>query len=545
MKQKISGNTTSNSQIIAFFWYCLLLLSPILIHAQDRIIRTDSSIIEARIVEIGKYEITYKKISDLDGFNQYINKSDVLMIIYQNGEKVAFNQYSKPNEASQENEKKPADNYSSPVNLSENPDVIIRITGDSIRCCIDNVSKTDISYHISRPGRNPRSILALTETMKYYFHKQWSYSNGIDPSVEKARNFILNGKINDAIGFYSTLVVQDSTNAALLAEDAFALALGGLYEAALYRLDRSWTLGMNTPDVNYYTACVFELMGYSDLTSEFWKINSKYKSPEWITLKSAGLIQKFAKKSTNQTKPDRLKIKADFKRASLLDSLGQNFQAIGIYLKVISIYPKQYLPYIGYSMVLEKMGALVNCSKAIEKAIALIGENPDDQDMKQYLVKRLEGIKNKLGKNPSDEMPGLTHVSFSSKSIPIATIYFGGSFASSYINFAVRYGYFVEESSSLGMDFGITRIGKSMSANLGLNAYIYQKIFVSGVGLSLMAAGGKITSNFRISIGISKKNAKKTSSFDAFFDISSSIAKKPYMTYSFTVGKSFYFGRRK
>jgi hypothetical protein len=61
----------------------------------DIITKKDGEDIPSRVIEIGELQIKYKKFSNLDGPIYSINKSDVLIIRYQNGEKDIFSD-SKP-----------------------------------------------------------------------------------------------------------------------------------------------------------------------------------------------------------------------------------------------------------------------------------------------------------------------------------------------------------------------------------------------------------------------------------------------------------------
>ena len=58
--------------------------------AQDKLIKTDYSIVEAKVLEITDTEILYKKFSNPNGPVYSIKKSDLLAINYQNGEKEIF-----------------------------------------------------------------------------------------------------------------------------------------------------------------------------------------------------------------------------------------------------------------------------------------------------------------------------------------------------------------------------------------------------------------------------------------------------------------------
>jgi len=509
--------------------------------AQDKIIKTDNTIILSKIVEIGNVTITYKKFSDLYGPSEFIKKDDVVMIIYENGTQQNFNLGKKAEEPGQ----KPVEVKKNDADTYGNADLIIVGSGDSIRCSIDEVGKAFISYHVRKAGQDYKSSIALDEIVKYFYNMQWNNGNGLAPSVEKARNYVLHQKINNAISTYSLLLPLGKSDAVLLAEYAYALALGGLYDAALFRLDLSWSLEVKSPDVNYFTAKVFELMGYNDLAAEYWKATDKYQAPAWISPESAKLLQRYAYKKPVNFKPDRTKIKADFKRANELDSLNLNFQAIGLFRKIIDIYPNQYLPYIGYSLVLEKTGAYASSAKAIDQAISLIGDKPEDQDLKQFLQKRLQLITQRITTLPTDGMPGLIQTKVSVKPPMQMSAYIGGMLAPSMFSLSSRVGYFIEESTNASFDFGVSRFSGVTSVNLGVSMYGRFKVLVTGVGFTLTVANGKPSAGIKLSVGMSIKNKDKTSSFDIFLDGTTALAKNSYTNVCFSIGKTIYFGRRK
>lgn len=66
----------------------LLLLCSTGVFAQDVIVKKDGSTIVCRVVVLTSSEIVYKKLSDLNGPNYVMNRSDASAINYQNGKKV-------------------------------------------------------------------------------------------------------------------------------------------------------------------------------------------------------------------------------------------------------------------------------------------------------------------------------------------------------------------------------------------------------------------------------------------------------------------------
>lgn len=71
----------------------LLSLSSTSILAQDVIVKKDGTTILSKVVEVGSFEIKYKKYSNIDGPMYVVDKNDILSINYENGEKDTFTDY--------------------------------------------------------------------------------------------------------------------------------------------------------------------------------------------------------------------------------------------------------------------------------------------------------------------------------------------------------------------------------------------------------------------------------------------------------------------
>lgn len=59
--------------------------------AQDIITKNDGTDIQAKVMEVGQSQISYKKYSNLNGPTYTISLSDILMITYENGEREMYN----------------------------------------------------------------------------------------------------------------------------------------------------------------------------------------------------------------------------------------------------------------------------------------------------------------------------------------------------------------------------------------------------------------------------------------------------------------------
>jgi tetratricopeptide (TPR) repeat protein len=364
-------------------------------------------------------------------------------------------------------------------------------------------------------------------------------------SIERARNFILSEKINEAIATYAQLIIKDPNDATLLAEDAYAFALGGIYEAALMRLDRCWSIGANSPEVNYLTGQVFALMGYDDITNEIWESSGEYKTPAWIASKAPILLKKYKTKTSNLSIKSREELIANFKLANELASQNLYFQSIALFHEIINLYPNEYLPYVGYSITLEKTGALKKSVQTIERAISLIGDNAENKEKKQFLEQHLVSIRQKMTLLPTGELPGLSQMKVLDRARPQMMAYAGGMLSPSFTSLNCRIGYYISGSSNASLDFGMTKYDSVSSTNLGVSMYFRKHNFVSGAGLVMTSGNGNTVFNLKLSVGLSKINKKRTSSDDVFLDVDTGLAKGALTSFGFSYGKSIYFGKRK
>lgn len=95
------------------FTIAYLIMSTLIIFAQDIISMRNGDIIKARIQEISKSEIKYKKHSNPNGPLFIVDRGDVLSILYANGEQEII-------EGNTNDEKKVSTNYVDPIADDEN-----------------------------------------------------------------------------------------------------------------------------------------------------------------------------------------------------------------------------------------------------------------------------------------------------------------------------------------------------------------------------------------------------------------------------------------
>jgi hypothetical protein len=114
---------------------------------------------------------------------------------------------------------------------------------------------------------------------KYLLLLQLCSTLTFSQSQKSARNFVVQGKISDAIIEYALLAPKTSGKAEIMLEYAYALALGGMTENALMYIDCANLLG-GSADFPFYASQVLSLAGLDPLAAEFW--TSAEKAPEWI-----------------------------------------------------------------------------------------------------------------------------------------------------------------------------------------------------------------------------------------------------------------------
>jgi len=275
-------------------------------------------------------------------------------------------------------------------------------------------------------------------------------------------------------------------NNTLIAEYAYALALSGIYDAALINLDHI-KRPTNEQEVNYFTAQVFALMGYDDIANEFWK-PSDNNIPAWIALNTAQLLEKYKNKLPKLKKTSNEELKAKFKRANELAAYHSYFQSIALFHQIIDLVPNEYLPYAGYSIPLEKIGALEASARSVEKAISLVGDHLQAAEKRQFLQHRLETIEARkaetIRNGPASEITKKLDANH-----PQMIAFAGASAAPSLTTLNFRIGYYLANQTNAAFNFGVSNTPGGSSVSLGLTAYCSIRSFVYGAGVQYSSAG--------------------------------------------------------
>lgn len=93
--------------LISTIFFILLGIESI--QAQDIIIKNDKTEIQAKVLEIAEYVIKYKQFNHLDGPVRTLNKSQIFMIIYENGARETFDTHvQRPKPSQQQAQPQPS-----------------------------------------------------------------------------------------------------------------------------------------------------------------------------------------------------------------------------------------------------------------------------------------------------------------------------------------------------------------------------------------------------------------------------------------------------
>lgn len=142
--------------ILMVFW---MVLMPFIVLAEDIIVLNNGDIVKSKVIEIGQNEVKYKKASNPNGPTYSINKTEILSITYENGEKEAFEEASRTGET--------------PIQVSTDNQDLIK------------------SYNIELPQRSGKSSNTITNhAWVYYGLKRNSVlsSNDVEISIGRIRD---------------------------------------------------------------------------------------------------------------------------------------------------------------------------------------------------------------------------------------------------------------------------------------------------------------------------------------------------------------------
>lgn len=191
---------------------------------------------------------------------------------------------------------------------------------------------------------------------------------------DKARALVLSGLYPDAVAAYNPLA-RGSRDATLAAEYAFALALAGHTDLALAHLDRAFLADAANLDVMFYASAVFEALGMRIVAKELYR-----PPPAWLAGGAPGIAALKLPVGEYQEL---------FDTANLLISQRRFASAAPRFASLVGTYPDMPLPWAGYAIVLEELGAFKAAAEAVEKNIEL-GKEEDQETVKLHTAHKAE-----------------------------------------------------------------------------------------------------------------------------------------------------------
>ncbi|MDR0287694.1 MAG: hypothetical protein LBI03_08350 [Clostridiales bacterium] len=356
-------------------------------------------------------------------------------------------------------------------------------------------------------------------------------------SLAEVRDLVIQKRINEAVIGYSYLTAKDSTNFELLAEYSYALALSGVYEGALMNLDRVRMVTPKSEEAQFYTALVFSLMGYDDLYTNFIATVTDAKKPQWISSEQISDL-KAALSHTPQVNCDDY-ITA-LERTNHLTTYGMYLQSVAVYKELIKDLPDEYIPHLGYSIALEKLGFYQKAIDELDIALQMMGNSTEEAEAKKIFETRKDALTNRLTAPQT-----VKNKAFNLRDDfnPQMMVYAGGMFAESYLSVNGRFGWFLTNSFTGAVDLGVSGSSGNYSMNVGVSGYKYYGMFLWGEGVTIVL-GETSSLALRTTAGIRVLNSSRTSSWDIMFNWNLPLGEAK-STYGISIGKSLYFGTRK
>ena len=174
--------------------------------------------------------------------------------------------------------------------------------------------------------------------------------------LRQARSMVLSGDYSGAVAAYNPLALN-TQGAVPAAEYAYALALAGQRDLALAHLDRAFLADPSSPEVLFYASAVFGALGMQVVAKELHR-----EPPAWL---AAG-PPKMAALALPSGKYQDL-----FDGANLLLSQLRLASTAARFASIVRAYPAAQLPWAGYAISLEKLGAFKAAARAVERDIEL------------------------------------------------------------------------------------------------------------------------------------------------------------------------------
>lgn len=302
------------------------------------------------------------------------------------------------------------------------------------------------------------------------------------------------------------------------AEYGFALALAGLRELSLTQFDQLSEKAPLTGTERDLAALSFRILGYPKLCNDL--AGRELNAVAWY---KHDLQPQKAKASSGMDFGERAL------NANRLAAEGQPYLATAEFAALCDERPKEFLLWIGYSLALEKIGAMEAAREAVDKASALAG---DDEARAELVSGREAQLKEAASsrRRHAEVTPNQARY----------MLFGGGQFGSGNSAFNGRFGYFLNPTMDLGVDLGLTpansTTGSSSDVALGISSRLYWPVKKAG-SIALGARIDYLTQSQQGRLTISPGLTSPTG--DIFVDV---VITKDNVVVGLTVGVTQFFG---
>lgn len=194
----------------------------------------------------------------------------------------------------------------------------------------------------------------------------------------QARELLKKGDYSGAIRKYAH-IAGSSSEAGLVAEYSYALALAGFPDASLAQLDRAFIMNITDEKVLYFGSKVLSGFGLNAAAKELAR-----PPPSWLAGKTLPI------KNMELTRQS-----GDFKNelasANLLMTQKRYASAAVRLSRLARDYPEEPIAWTAYAIALEQIGAYKTAARALEKDLELSGDSDlEAQEIKVAHQKELE-----------------------------------------------------------------------------------------------------------------------------------------------------------
>ena len=351
-----------------------------------------------------------------------------------------------------------------------------------------------------------------------------------------ARTSLLSGNdITATITQYKEIIDMSPADidATLLAEYAYALALGGFYDLALINLDRVRNVNSNNIQTYFFAARIFDIIGLKNLSAELWPKALAKDTPSWIKFDTQKLVERYKPPTYKPDKIEKENMGNEFSKGNLLLSQGCFFQAANVFNNIITQSPEHYVPYMGYSIALEKIGAPKSAIKELRKAMELAEKQKISVTKTLQIQTRIEELENKVETTPPQEIK--TAKSLGLESTGKKMFFVGGNSYSGNTGLNMRFGTYDNRGGEGGLDLGLN--SGALSFGVSFRRLIKNRL-VLGSGVKYSGSAFSVLGV----IGVSRELPKsKGSRLEFLVDVETGGSSS---TISLVFGVTGYFGKK-